>query len=67
MIIGADKNREWKGALAGVQFFDAVLSKADITAAMTATKPTAKPPRPPELVKGCLYRGPLLLGFDPCL
>ena len=35
---------------------------------MKATAPPQpdKPPRPPQLVKGCLYRGPLLLGFDPC-
>ena len=33
---------------------------------LTAPPQPDKPPRPPQLVKGCLYRGPLLLGFDPC-
>ena len=64
----ADENRRFTGALAGVQFFGSSLAASDISAAMKATAPPQpdKPPRPPQLVKGCLYRGPLLLGFDPC-
>ena len=67
-VIGgwADENRMWKGALAGIQFYGTVLSLGDITAIMKSTKPTAKPPPPAQLVKGCLYRGPLLLGCEYC-
>ena len=65
-VIGdwADLNRAYCGNIAGVQFFDSVLQSADLIAAMAATKPTTPPP-PQEFVMCSLYRGPLLLGFDP--
>ena len=65
-VIGdwADENRPYIGNIAGVQFYTSVLGSADLLAAMAATKPT-QPPPPQEYMLCSLYRGPLLLGFDP--
>jgi hypothetical protein len=64
----ADCNRAFVGSLAGVRFYGSCLGAADILAAKQASVPRAmpKPPAPPA-VKTCLYRGPLLLTYDPRL
>ena len=59
----ADCNRAYVGYLAGVRFYVDCLDAAAINAAKLATMPPRLPPPPP--IKTCLYRGPLLLTFDP--
>ena len=47
----------------GVRFYGSALAQSDVVAAITATKPTVAPPKFPDQVT--LYKGPVLLGFDP--
>jgi hypothetical protein len=61
----ADENRPYSGDIAGVRFYAEALNSADLLAAMAATKPN-KSPSPKQYVLCSLYRGPILLGFDPC-
>lgn len=52
------------GSIAGVELYKGVaLNATEISAVMKRTKPTTTPAASSRL--GCLYRGPLLLGFDP--
>eukprot|EP01052_Picozoa_sp_SAG31_P028345 SAG31_NODE_2728_length_5180_cov_2.415469_2_plen_544_part_00 len=60
---GVTGNRDYVGALSGVELYHSCLSIAEVTAAMKQTKPVGLPPAVAR--RGCLYRGPLLLGFDP--
>ena len=60
---GTTGNREYIGALAGVELYTACLARSDVAAAMHRTKPADPPPAIAR--RGCFYRGPLLLGYDP--
>jgi hypothetical protein len=63
-IVGgwADRNRYFSGMLSGVHFYTACLAASDVVAAMQATRPQGEPSFPSYV---SIYRGPLLLGFDP--
>lgn len=56
-------NRDFCGTLVSVQLYTACLTSAQVVSLMQQTKPSFAPPSMPNL--GCLYRGPVLLGFDP--
>ena len=60
-----DGSRCFDGWLSGVCFYHASLTAAQVTATMAATRPTAVPPPPPS--RSALYRGPILLTYDPRL
>lgn len=59
----SDNNRNFIGSLIGVRFYGSALAAVDLVAAMATTKPTVAPPTLPKAVS--LYKGPILLGFDP--
>ena len=60
-----DGSRCFDGWLSGVCFYHASLTAAPVGEAMAATRPTAVPPAPPS--RSVLYRGPILLTWDPRL
>ena len=60
-----DGSRCFDGWLAGVNFYHTALTAQQISAAMAATRPKALPPPPPS--RSVLYRGPILLTYDPRL
>ena len=54
--------------LSGVRFYHACLSVAQVTAAAAETKPPKPPPPPPAPpTTAAIYRGPILLAYDPSL
>lgn len=61
----ADRNRYFGGYLAGVKMYaGSALSAAEVAACIAASNPGPAPVMPSHV---CLYRGPLLLGYDPRL
>ena len=62
----ADCNRAYVGHLSGVRLYMDCLDAAAINAVRAASMPSGLPPPPPPTpTKTCLYRGPLLLTYDP--
>eukprot|EP01052_Picozoa_sp_SAG31_P012809 SAG31_NODE_757_length_12296_cov_8.840289_9_plen_335_part_00 len=60
-----DGSRCFDGWLSGVCFYHTTLTEQQVSAVMTATRPKAEPPCPPS--RSVLYRGPILLTYDPRL
>ena len=61
---GIARDRNYAGGLAGVELYTACLSSEQVGSVMARTKPSGPPPPTPRM--GCFYRGPILLGLDPC-